>query len=235
MHLFKKTALFLAAFFALSFPLSACEATVNPSESSSFIESADSESENENSSTDEESSYSEDSSSQEEYDEELLAMQQTVDLAYDLSYGEKMEGSYTLTGRVTSIESGKKFTAFIVVQGREDFPIQCYNISGEVDAIKVGDIITVWGSMENYKGTVEFNSPLLLTHSPQTPPAVGNDPYVKEIFLPLICNNHTDFLAFRMVSAVCCGVWLELSSQKPIRGVVCILYHIFLILSMDCV
>jgi len=183
MHLFKKTALFLAAFFALSFPLSACEATVNPSESSSFIESADSESENENSSieenssTDEESSYSEDSSSQEEYDEELLAMQQTVDLAYDLSYGEKMEGSYTLTGRVTSIESGKKFTAFIVVQGREDFPIQCYNISGEVDAIKVGDIITVWGSMENYKGTVEFNSPLLLTHSPQTPPAVGNDPY----------------------------------------------------------
>jgi len=26
-----------------------------------------------------------------------------------------------------------------------------------------------------------------------------------------------------MVSTVCCGVWLELSSQKPIRGVVCIL------------
>mgnify|MGYP003291460662 CR=1 FL=1 len=28
-----------------------------------------------------------------------------------------------------------------------------------------------------------------------------------------------------MVSAVCCGVWLELSSQKPIRGVVCILLN----------
>ena len=27
-------------------------------------------------------------------------------------------------------------------------------------------------------------------------------------------------LAFRMFSAVCCGVWLELSNQKPIRGVV---------------
>ena len=40
---------------------------------------------------------------------------------------------------------------------------------------------------------------------------------------PLICNNHTGFLTFRMVSTVCCGVWLELSSQKPIRGVVCIL------------
>jgi len=26
-----------------------------------------------------------------------------------------------------------------------------------------------------------------------------------------------------MFSAVCCGVWLELSNQKPIRGVVCIL------------
>ena len=39
---------------------------------------------------------------------------------------------------------------------------------------------------------------------------------------PLICNNHTGFLTFRMVSTVCCGVWLELSSQKPIRGVVCI-------------
>ena len=28
-----------------------------------------------------------------------------------------------------------------------------------------------------------------------------------------------------MVSTVCCGVWLELSSQKPIRGVVCILLN----------
>ena len=42
---------------------------------------------------------------------------------------------------------------------------------------------------------------------------------------PLICNNHTGFLAFRMFSAVCCGVWLELSNQKPIRGVVCILLN----------
>ena len=41
----------------------------------------------------------------------------------------------------------------------------------------------------------------------------------------LICNNHTGFLAFRMFSAVCCGVWLELSNQKPIRGVVCILLN----------
>ena len=49
--------------------------------------------------------------------------------------------------------------------------------------------------------------------------------YLKEIFLPLICNNHTGFLAFRMFSAVCCGVWLELSNQKPIRGVVCILLN----------
>ena len=40
-----------------------------------------------------------------------------------------------------------------------------------------------------------------------------------------ICNNHTGFLAFRMFSAVCCGVWLELSNQKPIRGVVCILLN----------
>ena len=47
----------------------------------------------------------------------------------------------------------------------------------------------------------------------------------KKFFLPLICNNHTGFLAFRMFSAVCCGVWLELSNQKPIRGVVCILLN----------
>ena len=50
-------------------------------------------------------------------------------------------------------------------------------------------------------------------------------PTLKEIFLPLICNNHTGFLTFRMVSTVCCGVWLELSSQKPTRGVVCILLN----------
>ena len=28
-----------------------------------------------------------------------------------------------------------------------------------------------------------------------------------------------------LFSAVCCGVWLELSNQKPIRGVVCILLN----------
>src|SRR5574344_999825 len=44
-------------------------------------------------------------------------------------------------------------------------------------------------------------------------------------FILLADTNHTGFLAFRMVSTVCCGVWLELSSQKPIRGVVCILLH----------
>ena len=41
----------------------------------------------------------------------------------------------------------------------------------------------------------------------------------------ILPNNHTGFLAFRMFSAVCCGVWLELSNQKPIRGVVCILLN----------
>ncbi|MEE0955393.1 MAG: hypothetical protein U0L49_06185, partial [Eubacterium sp.] len=55
---------------------------------------------------------------------------------------------------------------------------------------------------------------------------------LKEIFLPLICNNHTGFLAFRMFSAVCCGVWLELSNQKPIRGVVCILQNTDLLISI---
>ena len=42
----------------------------------------------------------------------------------------------------------------------------------------------------------------------------------KKFFFLLYVNNHTGFLAFRIVSAVCCGVWLELSNQKPIRGVV---------------
>ena len=129
------------------------------------------------SSSDERDSGYDSSTEEEEYDEELLRMQQLIDLAYELSYGETMDGSYTLTGTIKSIQKGSKYIADVYVKGREDFPIQCYNLLGDTAPLRVGDIITVFGTIKNYKGQVEFDSPLLLNYILQDMPNVGGDPY----------------------------------------------------------
>jgi len=100
-----------------------------------------------------------------------------VDEAYTLSIGESMSGTYTLTGKVTSVSSGKKLTIIIAVEGREDKPIQCYNLTGEgATSLKVGDIATVSGTLKNYQGTIEFDSGCILIDYESFLPD-GNDPY----------------------------------------------------------
>ena len=94
------------------------------------------------------------------------SMQEIVDKAYALKDGEVLKGEATLTGTVTAINTAwsadfKNISVTIVVEGREDKPIQCYRMkSGAADASKVakGDLITVTGLLKNFKGTIEFDA-----------------------------------------------------------------------------
>lgn len=126
-----------------------------------------------NSSSDESSilddSSVEDSSSEdsgEEIDEAAVAI---VDAAWALAENEKMEGTYTLTGTITELgaynASYGDINVTIVVAGREDKPMYCYALKGaEAGQLMVGDVITVEGSIKNYKGTAEFDKPQLIAH-----------------------------------------------------------------------
>ena len=204
MRKFRKLSLLLAALMTISIASTACEQLLlsptnsigsstqsesvldsSSNEQSSLAESSTDSLENsiessyeETSSREEsfESSLEEESSSEDFVDEELLAMQQTVDLAYDLAYGEEL-GSYTLTGTITNIQAGSKFNADLLVEGREDYPIYLYNLQGETESLQDGDVITVFGKIKNYKGTVEFESAMVmgLTHTDK--PSYGADPY----------------------------------------------------------
>ena len=100
-----------------------------------------------------------------------------VDLAYSLGWGETLSGTHTLTGIVTLVESGKKLNVTIEIEGRDGYPIYCYNLQGASDTISVGDTITVSGTLKNYKGTIEFDSGRLISHELTPPPVVDGDPY----------------------------------------------------------
>ena len=105
--------------------------------------------------------------------------QQIVDEAYALEPGAKLPYSASLTGTITSIDTPydeyyKNITVTMVIEGRENKPLVCYRLRGEgVQSLKVGDIITVYGTIQNYTKidsetgeilytTVEFNIPDLI-------------------------------------------------------------------------
>ena len=83
--------------------------------------------------------------------------------AYALENGAFLEGSYTLKGIITKIDSPfnpsyGNVSVLIVVDGLEEYPILCYRLSGEgADKIGVGDTVVVTGSIKNYNGTIEFD------------------------------------------------------------------------------
>ncbi len=93
-----------------------------------------------------------------------LSYSEIVDAAYELAEGEALDGAYRLYGVITSIdteysEEYKNITVTIQVGSKEDKKIQCFRLKGEgVENLKVGDAITVEGTLKNYKGTVEFDS-----------------------------------------------------------------------------
>ena len=92
------------------------------------------------------------------------APEDIVDAAYALEKGKFLAGDQTLTGKIVSVDhpydSGyKNITVTIVIEGREDKPIQCFRMKGEgAETLKVGDTITVTGSLTNYNGKIQFNT-----------------------------------------------------------------------------
>lgn len=87
-----------------------------------------------------------------------------VDAAYALEDGKSMYVDYTLTGVITKVDTvysadNKNISVIIAVEGKEDKPILCYRMKGEgANVIKVGDTITVTGTLKNHKGTIEFDT-----------------------------------------------------------------------------
>ncbi len=83
---------------------------------------------------------------------------------FALESGKSLAGKYTLTGVITKIDTAyssqyKNITVTIVVDGLTEYPVQCYRMKGTgADAIKVGDTITVTGTLKNYNGTKEYDS-----------------------------------------------------------------------------
>ena len=97
-------------------------------------------------------------------EETTMTPEEIVDAAYALAQGESLDGTYTLTGVITKVNTAYSsqhgnVTVTIVVAGKEDKPIQCYRLKGTgADVIAVGDTITVTGTLKNYKGTIEFDT-----------------------------------------------------------------------------
>ena len=90
-----------------------------------------------------------------------------VNAAYALEQDTALDGTHTLTGVVTVIntaysEQFKNVTFTIVVGNLTDKPIECFRTKGEgADLVAVGDTVTVTGTIKNYKGKVEFDCPTL--------------------------------------------------------------------------
>lgn len=92
-----------------------------------------------------------------------------VKQAFELAPGDSLPYKATLTGTITEInteysEQYGNITVTIVVEGCEDNPLKCYRMKGEgAAALKVGDVITVSGTIKNYQHSsgdteVEFDS-----------------------------------------------------------------------------
>ncbi|MBQ2953353.1 MAG: hypothetical protein IJE07_07325 [Clostridia bacterium] len=94
---------------------------------------------------------------------EGLSYEEIVALAYTLEDGLAMEDPQRLCGTIIRIptaysEQYGNITVDIQIGDLADMPIQCYRLCGEgVADLKVGDVITVEGTIKNYKGTIEFD------------------------------------------------------------------------------
>ena len=85
-----------------------------------------------------------------------------IDAAYALESGESLDGEYTLSGEIVSVDNPydsfyNNITVTIKVPGSEDKPLKCFRIKGEgADTLAVGDFITVTGTLTNYNGSIQF-------------------------------------------------------------------------------
>ena len=83
---------------------------------------------------------------------------------YALAEDAAMTAESTITGVVASLPTAwsdeyKNITVNLTVAGLEEYPIQCFRLSGEgADKLAEGDTVTVTGTLKNYKSTVEFDA-----------------------------------------------------------------------------
>lgn len=152
-------------------------------DSSSSNGSSSSSSSFDDSSFDSADSSYDSSSSTEDTDDDLKEQQEIVDRAYELTKGNYLSGTYSLTGTVTKIDDDYRFSIEIAIKGREAKPIYCYNLKGDdLDTIQLGDTVTVSGRLKNYNGTIEFDSNCVLEeHSSFLPDTGSGDPYVSVV------------------------------------------------------
>lgn len=84
--------------------------------------------------------------------------------AYKLESGAVMDGTFTVEGVIVKVDTPYdagygNVTVTIQVGELKDMPLMCYRLKGEgADTIKIGDTITVTGSIKNYNGTIEFDA-----------------------------------------------------------------------------
>ena len=79
--------------------------------------------------------------------------EEILNALYALSDGETLAGSFTLTGKITTLDSWKNPT--IVIEGFDSKPVYCYKLKD--DRFVVGATITVTATtLKNYQGTYEL-------------------------------------------------------------------------------
>ncbi len=94
---------------------------------------------------------------------EIVSQKAILDAAYALEDGLAMSNPTALEGEIIKIVSAYSeeygnITVDIVCDGKTEQVIQAYRLSGEGAAdLKVGDKIAVYGTIKNYKGTIEFD------------------------------------------------------------------------------
>ncbi len=95
-------------------------------------------------------------------------MSAIVDMAYALEDGQALSFEATLTGTISTINTAwsddyQNITVTMLVDGLNDKPIMCYRLTGEgAKDLAIGDLITVTGTLKNYKGTIEFDAGCVL-------------------------------------------------------------------------
>lgn len=94
---------------------------------------------------------------------EGMSYEEIVAAAYSLEAGLALEDTQRLYGTVTKIDTPwsdeyKNITVTIQVGELADQPIQCYRLTGEgAKDLAEGAEIAVFGTIKNYKGTIEFD------------------------------------------------------------------------------